>query len=73
MSTVEVIVKDLERLSPDKLAKAANYIHGLQEVNLEERLAALKVTGGCLSEEEADAFEKAIEEGCEQIDLNDWK
>ncbi len=36
------------------------------------RDAALARTFGCLSQEDADAMLKAIEEGCEQIDEQGW-
>lgn len=72
MSALETIVEKLRHLPPDKLALASNYVDGLREITLEERLAALNATGGCLSAEEADELEKAIEEGCERIDPEAW-
>jgi len=72
MSSLETIVEKLRHLSPDKLALAANYVDGLREVTLDERMAALNATGGSLTAEEADELEKAIEEGCERIDPEAW-
>ena len=69
MSALETIVEKLRHLTPDKLALASNYVDGLREVTQEDRLAALNATGGCLTTEEADELERAIEEGCERIDL----
>ena len=73
MSPLENIFEDLKALSPDRLAMAANYIRQLKPISQAEREAALARTFGCLSPEEADEMEKAIEEGCEQIDEDGWR
>ena len=72
MSTWELIVHDLERLSETQLKEAAGIIHQLSEKSREERLAALEKTSGCLSDAEAEEWLKAIEEGCEQVDPHEW-
>ena len=72
MSRLESIVADLRSLPPGKLELAADYIERLKRISDEERQAVLARTFGSLSREDADAMEKAIEEGCERIDERDW-
>ncbi|CAN5362167.1 hypothetical protein BH09VER1_BH09VER1_53300 [soil metagenome] len=72
MSALETIVEELKHLPPHKLALAASYVHGLREVSPKERIDALIATGGSLTADEADEFERAIEEGCERIDPGHW-
>lgn len=73
MSVLESIVKDLETLPAPKLVEVAHYVSRLNPRRREERLTALRATAGCLSEEEGEAFEKAVREEGGRIDLNDWK
>ena len=72
MSTLEIIVEDLKKLPPPKLAEAAGFIHRLREASHAERLAALERSAGLWSGPEGEAIEKAIEEGCGKIDPRDW-
>ena len=72
MSRLETIVEDLKSLPPDKLEAAADFIRRLKPVSHEEREAILARTFGSLSQEDADAMLKAIEEGCERIDERGW-
>jgi hypothetical protein len=62
MNALETVVEDLKSLSPDKLEAVADYIRSLREPGRFDDLA------GCLSEEEADRLEKAIEESCERVE-----
>lgn len=73
MSVLESIVKDLETLPAPKLVEVAHYVSRLNSRRREERLTALRATAGCLSEEEGEAFEKAVREEGGRIDRNDWK
>lgn len=72
MSRFETIVEDLRSLPPDKLEVAGDFIRRLKPVSQEEREAILARTFGSLSQEDADAMQKAIEEGCEKIDEQGW-
>jgi len=72
VSRLEAIFEDLKSLPPDRLEMAANYIRQLKPVSEEEREAVLARTFGSLSQEDADAMLKAIEESCEQIDEEGW-
>ena len=72
MSPLENIVEDLKALPPAKLEVAAKFVHRLKRISGEERQAILAQTAGSLSPEDADAMEKAIEEGCEQINEHGW-
>jgi isocitrate lyase len=72
VSPLENIVEDLKALPPARLEVAADFVHRLKRISEEEREAALARTFGCLSPEDADEMEKAIEEGCEQINEHGW-
>ena len=72
MSPLENIFEDLKTLPPDRLEVAADFVHRLKRISEEERQAILSQTAGSLSAEDADAMEKAIEEGCEQINEHGW-
>ena len=72
MSPLENIVEDLKTLPPDRLEVAADFVRRLKRISEEERQAILSQTAGSLSAEDADAMEKAIEEGCEQINEHGW-
>lgn len=72
VSPLESIVEDLKTLPPARLEVAADFVHRLKRISEEERQALLAQTCGSLSPEDADAMEKAIEEGCEQINEHGW-
>ena len=72
MSPLENIVEDLRSLPPARLEVAADFVRRLKRISEEERQAILSQTAGSLSAEDADAMEKAIEEGCEQINEHGW-
>ncbi len=72
MSPLENIVEDLRSLPPARLEVAADFVHRLKRISEDERQAILTQTAGSLSAEDADAMEKAIEEGCEQINEHGW-
>lgn len=71
-SSLETIVEDLKSLPPEKLEAAADFIRQLKPISPEERQVALDRTFGCLSKEEADELERAIEEGCEHVTERGW-
>jgi hypothetical protein len=60
VSVIEAIIKDLQNLSTLKLVEVARYVHGLSEAAQRERLLLLKQTHGALSEEDGQAFERAL-------------
>ena len=72
VSRFETIVEDLKSLPPDKLEVAADFIRRLKPKSQEEREAILARTFGSLSQEDAGAMLKAIEEGCEKVDEQGW-
>ena len=72
MSSLEAIVEELKALPPSQLARAADFIHRLKVISQAERQAILDRIFGSFTEEEAAEMERAIEEGCEQIDERDW-
>jgi hypothetical protein len=72
MSRLESIIADLKVLPAPQLDAAADYIHRLRQSSVADRSAILQETSGALSEEDAQAVEAAIEEGCEKINARDW-
>ncbi len=72
MSALEVIVEELKTLPPKKLREAADYIHHLKEPTPAERQQALDRAYGCLTDDEADVMENAIQSNCERIDASQW-
>jgi hypothetical protein len=72
VSPLENIVEDLKTLPPGRLEVAADFVHRLSRIGEEERQAILAQTFGSLSAEDAEAMEKAIEEGCERINEHGW-
>jgi hypothetical protein len=72
VSRLETIVEDLKSLPPERLEAAADFIRRLKPVSHEERETILARTFGSLSQEDADAMLKGIEEGCERIDEQGW-
>ncbi len=65
-------MEELKTLPAKKLAVAADYIHQLKSAADAERKRALDRAYGCLTEEEADSMERAIEANCERIDASAW-
>ena len=72
MVRLQDIVEELKTLPPERLERAADYIHRLHFASQEERKGVLRSTAGSLSNEEADELDRIIKEGCEQIDERDW-
>lgn len=69
----EQILSDLERLSPEMQARAAQLVHGLVEA------APNGIPGrdllrfaGAIDAESVREMEEAIEDGCERIDPEAW-
>jgi hypothetical protein len=60
VSVLESIVKDLQSLPTAKLVEVARYVHGLSEIAQKERLSLLNQTHGVLSEEDGEAFDRAL-------------
>jgi len=72
VSHLERIVEDLRTLPPGKLDQAADYIQRLKRISQEQRQIVLARIAGSLSQKEADRLNKAIEDGCENVDERDW-
>ena len=68
MSKFELIVEDLKTLPPERLDRAADYIHRLRTITDAERQAIIDRTSGSLTPQEADELAQIIHVGCEQID-----
>jgi hypothetical protein len=69
---LDAILEELKTLPPGGLERAADYIHRLHSASRAERKAALRRTAGSLTDEEADALARTIEDGCEGVDERDW-
>jgi len=72
VSVLSAIIDDLKSLPPDRLELVAAYVRRLKPLRKDERKTALERTFGCLSREEADLWDRAIDEGCEQINEHGW-
>lgn len=67
------ILKDLDRLSPEQQKRAAKLVSGLL-TSLPEGASVgdlLKVVGS-LDDASAREMMAAVEEGCEQVDTDEW-
>lgn len=67
------IMRDLDRLSPERQKHAAELVGGLvcslpQGASVEDLLEVV----GILDEESAREMTQAIEEGCERVDPGEW-
>jgi len=69
MNTIDSIVEDLRSLPKDRFAAVAETIHKMREDYRAERNRVLDETAGCMSEQEAAAFEEALKES-RRIDAN---
>ncbi len=69
----EQILSDLERLAPEQQKRAAELVHGLvaplpRGASVDDLLRV----AGTLDPQSALEMTAAIEEGCEQVDLDAW-
>jgi len=71
MSALEIVIEELKSLPPGKFQEAASFIHGLREQTRDRKKAILDQTFGMTSLEDAERLAKDIEEGCEQIEIDD--
>jgi hypothetical protein len=72
MSKLESVVDELRALPPHKLSKAARLIHSLAEGQDSTGHAALAAAAETLTQEEADEWERIINEDCRQINERPW-
>ena len=69
----EQILNDLDRLPPDRQLRAAELVHSLLAPPLQgASVEALMSLSGTLDNQSAREMTDAIEEGCEQVDLDEW-
>ena len=68
MDRLALVIEKLENLPLATQAEAMDYIEQLHSINRDERMNALKLSAGSFSKEEADGFEKAVQECCEHLD-----
>lgn len=62
MSELELAIEELKTLPNPEQEEAARFIHSLKEAARAKREAIIEKTFGCLSLEEAESWEKAINE-----------
>jgi len=72
VSPIDSILEDLRTLPPARLEVAADFVQRLKRISEEERRSILTRTAGVLSPEEADEWQRIVEEGCERIDQREW-
>jgi hypothetical protein len=68
MSQIENVVEELKQLGPAQIQQVAGLVHTLYQSRVNARQKALAETAGCMIAEEADAFQRAIDESCERIE-----
>jgi hypothetical protein len=61
----------IKKLDISNKGKVLNFVNSL--LTPKEKHSKLMKLAGSVSEVDADLMEKAIEEGCENIDLDGWK
>ena len=67
------LLKEVEQLAPPLQRKVINYAHSLTQPRPRGTPGKqLQKYAGTLSPEEAEAMMAAIEEGCEQVEPNEW-
>ena len=72
MRTKEVeIIKELSHLEESQLDKVKTYIKKLLFIDIKKENQLLQFAGN-ISNEDIKLMEKAIEDGCEHIDRNEW-
>ena len=72
MTTLTMMVDELKRLPPGMLDRVARYVYRLKEKVVADRNAVIDETAGCLRGEAGESFARAIEEGCERVDVDGW-
>jgi len=72
MAKLQEIFEELKTLPPEQLESVADYVHRLHYTSQQERKAALRSNAGSLSDQEAAELTQIIEEGCEQVDEQNW-
>ena len=68
MTAQETIMADLDALPATALQKVADYVHQMRQRATADRQAAFEASFGSMTDAEADAFDRVIEEGCERIE-----
>jgi len=69
----EKVLRDLDKLSPDLQERAAEFVHSLVSTTPPGTPGSeLRKFFGVLDAESSREMREAIEEGCEQVDLDEW-
>ncbi len=68
MSQLEIVIEELKQLPPANVEQVAAFVHELRESRIASNRRAFADTAGCMSPEEADEFQRLIDEQCERID-----
>jgi len=73
-SLKDQLIQDFDRLNADLQRHVASLAHGLAVPSLPKGAtgAELKELSGILDDESAREMREAIEEGCEQVDPDEW-
>jgi len=68
MTAQETIMADVESLPTTALQRVADFVHQLRQRATADRQAAFDASFGCMTKDEADAFDRVIEDDCERIE-----
>jgi hypothetical protein len=66
-----MVLKQLKLLPEAKVRRVVDFVRGLGEDQLVDRQRALAETAGSMTPEEADEFQRTIDDQCERIEPND--
>ena len=68
------IITQLDKLRPDQQKKVLIFVQSLSEEEPPGGVAGEKLLpyAGCIDADDLEIMAKAIEEGCEKVDLNEW-
>lgn len=67
MTILEAITADLESLPATALQSVADFVQQMRQRAKADRLAAFDDSFGCMTKDEADEFDRVIEEGYERF------
>lgn len=68
MTAEETIMADLESLPANALQSVADFVQQIRQRATADRQAAFDASFGSMTKDEADEFDRVIEEGCERIE-----
>jgi hypothetical protein len=72
MSTAETIIEEVAKLTPPQQEQVLDYARSLASRPAGVKLSDLQSLVGSIPEQDLREMQKAIEEGCENVDADRW-